>query len=510
MTTEALLETYAVDQAHARQVADLALTLFDAVAPIYDLPRRTRRLLEIGALLHNVGMTTDPPQHHIVGRDIVLNAEFADLDADERAVVACLVAFHRKKVRPSLEPAYLSLGRKQQHQALSLAALLRVADGLDYAGSQSTRIVAVTGDRETLTLQLAGPHAAEDGERAQEKADLWQKVFGTRIVVEPGAAPAEGDGHVPEAALPPTGSPGEIAPIIAPQTSLAAMGRLLLRRHFRRMLAEERAVRADKGSEAIHQMRVASRRLRATLLVVGAVAPQRRARALGKTVKQAAQAAGAVRDCDVFLEQIDRYSQGLEADAAHPLAPLVAALERDRAAARARLLAWLDTERYAAFKRDFATFMTSGDGWDDAVRVRDAAGSIIWQRYEALRAHEVGLDFANLDREHSEHLHEMRIAGKRLRYVLEVFAEPLGPQAGAALDTLVALQDYLGALQDIAVAVDYVAALDCEAAARPGLDAYVASREAERDQLLAGLPERWAQVSGADYRRSLMELIVSL
>ncbi len=530
LTTESLLTTYAVDMAHARHVADLALTLFDSTASIHRLPPGARRLLEIGALLHNVGMHIDPPHHHIVGRDIVLNAALSDLDSTERAIVACLVAFHRKKVHASVEPAYLSLSKKQQQLTLRLAALLRVADGLDYNGSQTTQISALLGDNNSLTLHLAGPYAASDGARAVAKADLWQKVFGTSLlcaangtsqpspadaVAQESAAPEDDAASGDQPAATPTATPLAAAAIRRmADTPLAEMARMLLRRYFRRLRAEERDVRADKSIEAIHQMRVASRRLRATLMVIAAVAPERQVRAFRKEVQRIAQTAGAVRDCDVFLAQIANYSGNTRAVAgeevpADGLAPLISALQRDRANAREQLIARLDSERYATFTRDFASFMTdSNGGWNNTLRVRDVAGSVIWQRYEALRAHEVELDLRNLNNDHSPILHELRISGKRLRYVLEVFAEALGPQADQVIDPLVALQDYLGALQDIAVAVDYVAQLDT--AAQPGLAAYVASREAERGELLAGLPQRWEKVMSATYRRKLMELIIKL
>jgi CHAD domain-containing protein len=87
-------------------------------------------------------------------------------------------------------------------------------------------------------------------------------------------------------------------------------------------------------------------------------------------------------------------------------------------------------------------------------RVRDFAGGAIWRRYELWRAYEVALPHAA-----KETLHQARIAGKRLRYTLDFFAEALGPQVEQALGSLTALQDTLGALHDGVVARAYVAAL---------------------------------------------------
>jgi CHAD domain-containing protein len=152
----------------------------------------------------------------------------------------------------------------------------------------------------------------------------------------------------------------------------------------------------------------------------------------------------------------------------------------------------------------------SGDDWNMRLRIRDLAGSSIWRHYEALRAHESALDFAAPTAAHATALHEARIDGKRLRYVLDFFEDVLGERASMVVDPLVALQDYLGALQDIEVATSYVAGLHVADEARPGLDAYRASRENERAALLAGLPQRWDKVMSGTYRRRLMELIVKL
>jgi CHAD domain-containing protein len=521
MTTELLLEKYDVDLEHARHVADLALALFDNTTSIHKLPKNTRRLLEIGALLHNVGMNVDQPQHHIVGRDIVLEEGFENLDADERAIVACLVSFHRKKVRPRLEPTYLSLGKKDQSVALRLSALLRVADGLDYSGSQTTQISDCVVEAPHIFLHLTGPHARTDGARALAKADLWRKAFATELAVELAdqvdendtEAIADEDTEADDAdAAKLEASMPQLSPLRS-NCALAEMGRVVLRQHFRRLLDQERRIRANKGPEAVHQMRVASRRLRATLIILNEVAPTGKVRTLRKEVQRTAQAASGVRDCDVFLGQVSNYVTNLLTDASsngvtQPLVPLFDALQHDRAEAQTRLFAHLESDRYAKFKRDFAAFMTNEpEGWDTTLRVRDRAGSLIWQRYEDLRAHEIGLDIHNGVAEKNEALHELRLSGKRLRYMLEAFAEPLGPKADEVLTPLVALQDNLGAVQDVAVAVAYVANLGAD---DTDLEAYAASRIAERERLLAELPQRWEKVASATYRRKLMELIVKL
>jgi CHAD domain-containing protein len=498
---EALFVTYRVDQAHARQVADLALGLFDAIAEPFKLPPASRRLVELGALLHNVGLTTDPPTHHLVGRDIVLRHVLDDCTPREQALIASIVAFHRKKVRPAAEPAYLSLGKKHRRLALQLAAIVRVADGLDYHQSQTTQLAAVTLDAQRVTLQLSGPHAAADGERAVAKADLWERVFNQSVQVE--AEPAE-DAAALDTAVDDAVDGPPLAPWYAESTvPLAELGRVLLRRHFRRMLQAERDVRADREIEAIHALRVATRRLRATLKLLAPVAPADDVRRFSRDVQRIARVAGAVRDRDVLLVHLDAATLPDAADQA-TLAEVRAAVAAARAEAHARLIVRLDSAAHESFKHAFATFMNSDAGWDNSVRVRDVAGSILWTHYEALRAY----DRDGLPTDVPE-LHAMRIEGKRLRYVLELFTDTFGERVNLAVTPLAAFQDHLGALNDADVAA-HILATDAPTSAADTVAAYLALRDAEAMRLLDDLPARWEKVASATYRRRLMELIVKL
>jgi CHAD domain-containing protein len=501
-----IFATYRVDLSHARQVADLALALFDAVAERYELPAAGRRLLEVGALLHNVGITTDPPLHHLVGRDIVLRHVIDDLSQRDQAIVACMVAFHRKKVRPQLEPAFLGLGKKGQAEALQLSAILRVADGLDYSHSQTTCLLGLEPGEVGLSLMLEGPHAVADGAQAVAKADLWRKVFGADLL----GPNAESDPSLSPSAEKEQGGEGQKEPLLplwyaAPDAPLAELGRVLLRRHLRRMLAAERDVRADREIEDIHALRVATRRLRATLRLLAPVAPAAEARPAEKAIRRVARAAGAVRDRDVLLAHLAESRAELPEALHAGLDRLIATLGSERAKAYSRLIDLLDSDGHATFKAAFASLMNSSAKWDEGPRVRDLAGSTIWRHYEALRAH----DRAGALPEGAE-LHAMRIDAKKLRYVLELFAESFGERAEQAVAQLAAFQDELGALNDTMVARATLDAADLGGDARAASDAYLALRESQSKALFGSLGGRWEKVASSTYRRKLMELIIRL
>ncbi|MEI6179455.1 MAG: CHAD domain-containing protein [Chloroflexales bacterium] len=502
MDVSTLLAQYKVDLRHARQVADLALALFDAVASRYALPAAQRRLLEIGALLHNVGMTTDPPAHHLVGRDLVLRHAIAPLNRREQTLVACMVVFHRKRVRPELEPAYLALGKKSQREALQLAAILRVADGLDYAQTQTTSLVSVESVANGLRLHLSGPHAASDGARAVTKADLWAKVFGAPLVsAEPSSTAVEES----TATLATTATSPLALWYAAPEVPLAELGQVLLRRHLRLLRTAERDVRADEKIEPIHALRVATRRLRALLQLLAPVYCGADGRLYAKALRRLARAASAVRDRDVLLADLQTRTANLGEALAPAVAALTVVLREERRAAHVTLSAYLDDARHTTFVRAFATALNDPANWNDTARVCDLGGSTLWRHYEALRAHDRG----GLPTE-PEALHAMRLAGKRLRYVLELFTDTLGSHVEAAVKPLVACLDNLGALNDLTVARSRLAPYAAAATTAPAVAAYLALREQEGQHLIGALPARWAELTSADYRHKLLALLAHM
>jgi CHAD domain-containing protein len=377
-------------------------------------------------------------------------------------------------------------------------------------------------------LTLSGPYAAEDGARAVAKADLWRKVFGeplqaqvegtgAAVPLAPGSpdGPAVGEGEQTAATVAPSpdgpavGEAEEVAVpgrwYADPEAPLAELGRVLLRRHLRRLRQAEREVRADTHIEAVHDLRVATRRLRATLRLLTPVFTPGGLRFYSKGLGRLAGVAGPVRDRDVLLADLAEQTPALPEEVQPAVAALSERLREERDEAFRALIAFLESDAYAGFLREFATLMNEPDGWDDRPRVCDLAGSTIWRHYEALRAHDRG--GLPVD---PEELHAMRIDGKRLRYVLEFFAETLGPRADEVIKPLMAFQDHLGVLNDISVARHLLAPHADDPRAGPAVAAYLALREQQAAHLGAELPARWERLNSLAYRRELAACLVGL
>ena len=128
-----LMELCDDEPEHSLQVASLALALHDELADRLDLDDEDRELLEAAALLCNVGLFISHSKHHKHSYYVIRNSEhlmgFTD---NEIEVIAQIARYHRKSP-PSEEkhPEFAALPDVAQSKVRSLAAILRVAIGLD-------------------------------------------------------------------------------------------------------------------------------------------------------------------------------------------------------------------------------------------------------------------------------------------------------------------------------------------------------------------------------------------
>lgn len=248
----------------------------------------------------------------------------------------------------------------------------------------------------------------------------------------------------------------------------------------------EDAVVGGRDMDAVHDMRVASRRLRAALSVFRPYLPAKGRKRWTRVARAVTCALGAVRDADVFIAEFA--SLAADADTEEERVTLAYLLgrrhgERTRDLEAMRdVLASLDL---AGGRSAFLRFAAGARGADTPLR--DLAAEIVAARLSALAAHlPDALEPANADVQHA-----MRIAAKRLRYAIETLRPCFGPGAGEVLAVLRALQDALGELHDrdvfLAVTAEAAGDPDAEAAgvAASGLAAVTLSLTEERAERFA-------------------------
>jgi CHAD domain-containing protein len=200
---------------------------------------------------------------------------------------------------------------------------------------------------------------------------------------------------------------------------------------------QDPAVRAG-DPEAVHKMRVATRRLRSTLQTFRASFDPQRAAALNTDLKWLADCLGEVRDGQVLEHKLLAGATDFPEVAEGIRTHLDAQVARGRAA----LTEALDSDRYLAML-DVMDELIEDPAADDAGALRRAR--------KALRKADRLLDEATAEGIDAE-LHDARKAYKRARYAVEIFAPSAGKSGKRLVKSLTALQDVLGAHQDSVVA----------------------------------------------------------
>ena len=299
---------------------------------------------------------------------------------------------------------------------------------------------------------------------------------------------------------------------------LAEAGRKVLRFHLARLLAREEGTRTGLRIEDLHGMRVATRRMRAAWRVFGDGFRPDRTRRMRRRLREVAARLGAVRDLDVLIQAAEAHRATLSEGEAAAFTPLVHAWSDDREVARLLLVRELDSSAYSRLVEEYLIFVTAEGAAVLAPaspvaphRVRDTAGSRIWLAYEQVRGYESVLRWADI-----ETIHQLRIAGKWLRYTLEFFREALGPEVDQLIPRVVALQDHLGWVHDADVTIAMTRQFLVSNAGRlspaetESIAAYLQGRERELERLRRTIGVPWRGVNGVTFRRLLGRAVSGL
>ncbi len=181
----ALGEKYRADAEHARNVADLALRLFDFLRADHGLGKRQRLLLHVAALLHEVGAFVSARAHHKHSHYLIANSEIFGLNRDEIEIVAQIARYHRRSPPKPSHAEYMALSRGTRVTISKLAALLRVADALVRGHAKEVRHISIERQEDDLVVFVAGVADFLLEQRALAlKADLFEDVYGMRVRLE--------------------------------------------------------------------------------------------------------------------------------------------------------------------------------------------------------------------------------------------------------------------------------------------------------------------------------------
>jgi triphosphatase len=254
------------------------------------------------------------------------------------------------------------------------------------------------------------------------------------------------------------------------------------------LLANEPVLRETRDPKAVHQMRVAMRRLRAALSIFRHAVADEERDAVKRELRWLATQLGDARDLDVFIEKTIAPAR-LRHPRDEDLAALAAAYEERRKAAYGKALEAMRSGRLDRIALETAAWIETGP-WlsrEETAAPREEPAEGFAAKELSRRSKRIRKRAKHLDSLEPAARHELRIAVKKLRYAADFFStlfpgKRRAKQAKALRAALGELQDRLGDLNDIAVA----AAMDPGAEQGPAAH-LLAGDQAERfDEHLEG------------------------
>jgi len=155
-SVEELAQRCNADADHARQVARLALALFDQTADAHGLDARAREWLELAALLHDIGEHISYERHHRHSDYLIRHGGLRGFEPDEIDTLALVARYHRRGTPKKTHDTFAALPRPRRDTVRWLSAMLRLAESLDRSRAQLVESVTLARKGRQCTLRVAG------------------------------------------------------------------------------------------------------------------------------------------------------------------------------------------------------------------------------------------------------------------------------------------------------------------------------------------------------------------
>jgi CHAD domain-containing protein len=362
------------------------------------------------------------------------------------------------------------------------------------ARTQMSGLRVKAGSRSLAKISVASI-ALLDGQRATESFSEieLEQLAATRKELErlesallaSGAEPTNGAGPLEQAL---EREPQPELPL--PSTELEQL-RSYFRLQYARMLAHDPGVRVGNDPEDLHQLRVATRRLRSVLKTAAAVLDLTWVDGMRNELAWLGGELGPSRDLDVLIPYLRAEASALDPADRKALAPLFRKLEDGRTGARKSVLEALRSERYLALLASIEA-AAAGPPPGGTGSLRDEARNQFKKLKKAMRVVE--------EDPTDEAIHEARKGGKRARYATELLEDELGKSGVKLLAAAKGFQNVAGEHQDAVVAEMRIRALlRGVRAQRTALAAgMLISRQRDRRRAAAeALPKAWRRYERA-------------
>ena len=169
---------------HGRAVAALAGRIYEQLAEPLSLAAGDRQLLEWAARLQDVGYVINYDQHHKHSYHLIRNSRLPGIRAHDLEVIANVARYHRGALPKRKHENLSRLSAEDQVRVQHMAAILRLAGGLDRSRSQQVKDVAARQETDRVVLTVTADQEPQvDIWGAERRTELFEKVFGLPVTI---------------------------------------------------------------------------------------------------------------------------------------------------------------------------------------------------------------------------------------------------------------------------------------------------------------------------------------
>lgn len=176
---ENILEKFDINIDHALQVKSYAMMIFDAInTNTNEFSESDRNYLKSAALLHDIGYSIDKKSHHKHSLSVIKNLDMEEYSTYEKLIIGNIARYHRCAL-PNVDKHedYAALNESDRIKVSKLAAILKIADGLDKPHKNLITGISAEFDDLSIVFHLKTMGFVPKVEMAVEKSDLMQQIY---------------------------------------------------------------------------------------------------------------------------------------------------------------------------------------------------------------------------------------------------------------------------------------------------------------------------------------------
>jgi len=174
-------ELFHIERAHAEQVRSLATLIFDNTRGLHRLDPKDRELLEMAAMVHDVGISEGAEGHQRRALDIVMKADLP-LEEVERRMLACIARYHGQRSPRRDDKVFKGLTQSERRRVVKLSAILALADGLDRSHGSLVGDIRITVGRRSVRIAISGQgDLTAEKEWGSLKAGRFARALGREV-----------------------------------------------------------------------------------------------------------------------------------------------------------------------------------------------------------------------------------------------------------------------------------------------------------------------------------------